>query len=229
MTAARFLITAIVASTATAVSLAQPAEYRDPANRFLFSYPASFGAPSVGTDNGFGDRVAAVRFAVFSAGGIGGEAVLGKGRPSLDVQAAGGLYDDIVTGTLPAPVLRALRTALPALTRENFCGQIGLEHHVDVNAGTFAALPAPQRAALASMDAMGNVAPRVSRCDAAGDVVVFDKEAAMTAGGPRRRVYGAVRFLAAPYTTFQLIRAGGSADPSLIDSMRDVVASWRPR
>ena len=80
----------------------QQIEYRDPDGRFVFSYPASWGETSVGTDTGFGNRVAALRFAVFSVQGIGGEAVLGKGPPSLDIQAAGGLYDDIASGTLPA-------------------------------------------------------------------------------------------------------------------------------
>jgi hypothetical protein len=47
-------------------------EYVDPGRRFRLSYPAEFGAPSPGTNDGFADRVAAIRFAVFSAG-IGGE------------------------------------------------------------------------------------------------------------------------------------------------------------
>ena len=69
-------------------------EYRDPGGRFRFSYPAAFGAPSSGTNDGFEDRVAAVRFAVFSSG-IGGEAALTRGFPVVDLQAAGGLYDAI--------------------------------------------------------------------------------------------------------------------------------------
>ena len=32
-------------------------EYADPARRFRFSYPASFGEPSPGTNDGFGDRL----------------------------------------------------------------------------------------------------------------------------------------------------------------------------
>lgn len=73
--------------------------YQDPQQRFQFTYPADFGAPSPGTDNGFRDRTAAIRFSESSAGVhagriiLGGEAVLTSGAPRLDLQAAGGLYD----------------------------------------------------------------------------------------------------------------------------------------
>jgi hypothetical protein len=53
-------------------------EYADPARRFRFSCPASFGEPSPGTNDGFGDRVAAIRFSLFSSA-IGGEAALTRG------------------------------------------------------------------------------------------------------------------------------------------------------
>jgi hypothetical protein len=36
-------------------------------------------------DNGSENRVASIRFSIFSAGGLGDAAVLGPGRPSLDV------------------------------------------------------------------------------------------------------------------------------------------------
>jgi hypothetical protein len=208
---------------------AQPREYRDPSGRFSFSYPTGFGVPSVGTDDGFANRVAAVRFSVFSSQGIGGEAVLGKGRPSLDVLAGGGLYDDIASGTLPDAIKSAVEKVLPALTRTNFCEQIGREQHIDVSASVFAFMTAAQRAALADLDRMGNHSPRIARCTSAEDVIVFDKEASLVAGGPRRRTYGAVRFLTGPYSTFELIRAGGSADASVIDDMLAVVASFRPQ
>jgi hypothetical protein len=44
----------------------------------------------------------AVRFSVFSSQGIGGEAVLTQNRLSLDVQAAGGLYD--ISPVKPSPI-----------------------------------------------------------------------------------------------------------------------------
>jgi hypothetical protein len=88
-------------------------EYVDPANRFVFAYPESFGGTSTGTNNGFGNRVSAVRFAAFSAAGIGGEAVLTQGPPLIDVQAVGGLYDSIVREALPDRVLAAVDDLLP--------------------------------------------------------------------------------------------------------------------
>src|SRR5438552_10949924 len=54
-------------TTAPSALTAEQLDYRDPANRFAFSYPRSFGATSIGTDNGFGNRVAAVRFSSFRA------------------------------------------------------------------------------------------------------------------------------------------------------------------
>jgi hypothetical protein len=212
-------------STPTATELLV---YHDPSNRFTFSYPAAFGTTSIGTDNGFENRVAAIRFSIFSAGGLGGEAVLGQGRPSLDVQAAGGLYDAIVSGTLPAAVKNTLAAVLPPLTRDNLCDQIGRQQHVDPDAPAFAALTAPQRAALRALDVMGNIAPQVIRCTGSGNTVTFDKEAAVTPGGVRRRVYGAVRFLESGYSTFQLIRAGQPVGDHEIDDIRQLVVSWRP-
>ena len=64
--------------------------YGDPRGRFTFSYPAAFGATSPGTNDGFEDRLAAVRFSTFPAM-FGGEAVLTRGFPLLDLQAVGGL------------------------------------------------------------------------------------------------------------------------------------------
>jgi len=215
------------AATSPADAAAAAMVYHDPAGRFVFSYPSSFGTTSVGTDNGFENRVAAIRFSTFSAGGLGGEAVLGQGRPSLDVQAAGGLYDTIVSGTLPAAVKTALDSALAPLTRDNLCDQLGRARHVDPDAPAFAALTAAQRAALGALDVMGNVEPRVIRCTLDGDTVIFDKEAAVVPGGPRRHVYGAVRFLEARYSSFHLIRASTSTDNGTLDDIRGVVASWR--
>jgi hypothetical protein len=207
-------------------STAQQVEYRDPAGRFRFSYDESFGTTSVGTDNGFRNRVAAIRFSAFSTQGIGGEAVLTQGPPSLDVQAAGGLYDDIVKGGLPASIRDSVDVVLPRLTLANFCEQIAREDHVNVDAPAFASLPPQQREAVAAFDHMGNIAPSVTRCAVTDDTVTFDKEAAVVSGGARRRTYGAVRFLAGSYSAFQLIRAGGSTDAAVLEKMTRVVTSF---
>jgi hypothetical protein len=230
-----FLIATAIAALAGGASAPGPSQdaetlvYQDPGNRFSFSYPRSFGTTSVGTDNGFGNRAAAIRFSVFSTRGLGGEAVLGRGPVSLDVQAAGGLYDDLLRGTLPHAMLSAVQAVLPPLTRDNFCDQIGRERHVDPDAPALSALTEAHRAALASLDAMGNIAPRVFRCSISGETVTFDKAAGTVPNGRRRHVYGAVRFLEGEYSAFQLIRAAASVDDGVLEEMRRVVGSWRAR
>src|SRR6476659_580355 len=106
------------------------AEYVDTGRRFRFSYPAEFGAPSPGTDDGFEDRVAAIRFAVFSSG-IGGEAALTRGFPVIAIQAAGGLYNAITLYIFPEPMRRLIVQALTPLSVANFCQQIAQEQHLD--------------------------------------------------------------------------------------------------
>jgi hypothetical protein len=215
--------------TATSNPGLQLVQYRDAAGRFQFDYPSAFGPPETGTDNGFGGRVAAIRFAIFSTQGIGGEAVLLNGPPSVSVLALGGLYDDITSGTLPDPVKAAVAKTLPRLSAANFCAQLRAEHHVDVSTAPFAALNARQRDAIQSLDAMGHVGPVVHRCESRGDLVIFHKDAAMVAGGPRRHAYGAIRFLTGPYSAFYLVRAGQAPDTATLAEMSAVVTSWRAR
>lgn len=218
------LVTGFLQSSGLA---AQQVDYRDPQGRFTFSYPSSFGTTEKGTDDGFENRVAAIRFSVFSTQGVGGEAALGRGRPSIDVLAAGGLYDDIANGTLPANLKALVEKALPPLTIANFCDQLGRESHIDVGSALFAKASDQHRTALRDLDRFGNHDPKVSRCTVSGDTIVFDKEAAMVAGGPRRRTYGAVRFLSGRYSTFQLVRAVGTPNAETIGEMERVVRSLR--
>ena len=139
--------------------------YQDPQKRFEFTYPAEFGAPSAGTDDGFRDRVAAIRFSEFSAGVragkiiLGGEAVLTKESPQVDLQAAGGLYDGITLQVFPAPVAIDVRSALPRLTAANFCDAIARERHADPSDPRLSSLTAAQKTALAQVDQMGNACP----------------------------------------------------------------------
>jgi hypothetical protein len=205
----------------------QDVVYRDARERFTFSYPTTFGTPSTGTDDGFGNRVAAVRFAVFSTQGIGGEAVVGQGRPSIDLLAVGGLYDDIANGTLPANLKTLVENALPPLTTTNFCDQLAREQHIDIESAPFAKLSAQQRTALLDLDRLGNHSPTIIRCTLTGDTIVFDKDAAMTANGPRRRSYGAVRFLSGRYSTFQVVRAAGTPSADTMSAIERVVKSFR--
>jgi hypothetical protein len=202
-------------------------DYVDAARGFSFSYPAAFGAPSPGTNDGFADRVAAIRFAVFSAG-LGGEAALTRGRPVVDLQAAGGLYDAIALEIFPDDVRRVIVQALPPLSAENFCQQLALEQHLDPQVGALSQLTEQQRAAISSADRLRNVNPQVVQCTVSGTIVTFDKEAAFQPGGPRQHVYGAIRFLEPPYATFQIVRAGPAPDPAVLDDLSEVVRSWNP-
>jgi len=208
--------------------------YHDTQGRFQFLYPQEFGAPSPGTDDGFGSRKASIRFAEFSAGVrerriiLGGEAVLTSGPPQLDLQAAGGLYDPITLQAFPAGIASAIRNVLPVLTSTALCDAIGRERHFDPGDVRLSALTAAQRGAVASVDRMGNHSPRVLQCEVSGITVTFHKESAFDSTGPSRHIYGAIRFLPPPYSSFQLIRGGGDAPTAdMLRQIAAVVNSWK--
>jgi hypothetical protein len=210
--------------------------YQDPRSQFQFVYPEGFGRPSPGTDDGFGDRAAAIRFSEFSAGVharriiLGGEAVLTTGPPQVDLQAAGGLYDAITLQVFPAPIAAAIRNALPVLTAVNFCDAIGREQHLAPADERLSKLTAKQREAIATVDRMGNVTPKALRCEILADTVTFDKESARDPAGPSRHTYGAIRFLSRPYSSFQLVRGSSEApSTSLLQQITTVVNSWKEK
>ena len=220
--------TIMAAVVVAAAQTPDPRTYQDPQKRFEFTYPAEFGAPSAGTDDGFRDRVAAIRFSEFSAGVhagkiiLGGEAVLTKESPQVDLQAAGGLYDEITLQVFPAPAVLTVRNALPRLTAANFCDAIARERHADPADPRLSSLTAAEKTALAQVDQMGNASPKVLRCDVSGDTVTFAKNSG------QRYVYGAIRFLPPPYSSFQLVRGGGEAPaPAMLQQITDLVNSWR--
>ena len=212
---------------AAMASTPDPAVYRDPAGRFTFSYPELFGTPSTGTDDGFQDRVAAVRFEAFPAL-LGREAVLTRGFPLIDLQAAGGLYDEITLQILPAPLRQQVVARLPRLTALNLCSALAASEHVDSNLPAFAGLTAQQRAGIAATDRMNNQNVRLVRCQTADDIVVFDKERSAAPDAPRQHVFGAVRFLSGRYSTFQFIAGGAAPDETLLSAITDVVRSFAP-
>ncbi len=185
--------------------------YDDPQKRFSFSYPESFGTPAQGTDSGFGNRVAALRFTALT--GLGGEAALTSGFIDVDIQAVGGLYDAIARSVLPDADARALVSALPPLTPSNFCAQLGA-------ASRLQGLTVPPRLlpVVKMLDASRNVNPVVRRCDVSNGVAVFHKETTFESGrvSARQHLFGAVRFLAAPYSSFQFVR-GLNTPPSAAD------------
>jgi len=208
--------------------------YQDPMARFEFSYPADFGIPSVGTDNGFRNRTAAIRFSEFSAGFrigrviLGGEAVLTSGNVQLDIQAAGGLYDEITLGVFPERSATLIRNALPVLTPALLCDALSRPLHLDPQDPRLSALSAQERTGLPEADRMGNFAPKVVLCQVSGSTVTFDKESSRAANDPALHVYGAVRFLPPPYSSFQLIRGTAEApSQALLDQITAVVNSWK--
>jgi len=223
------MVTRLLLSWALAAVVLQPAParlYRDPRGRFTFSYPAAFGATSAGTNDGFADRVSAVRFSSFPAA-FGGEAVLTRGFPLIDLQAAGGLYDSLTLEIFPDPLRALVVGQLPRLTAQNFCAALAQTAHLDPQLPAFASLAPPQRDAIRQTDLLRNVNPRVVACSVTGDTVSFDKERAFGPGYPLQHVYGAVRFLSGPFSTFQLIAGGPEPSAPVRASIDDVVASFK--
>jgi hypothetical protein len=208
-------IAAVLLLTAIAGAAAQDSgttTYRDPQGRFTFRYPVSFGTPGRGTDDGFRDRVAAVRFSNLM--GIGGEAVLTTGAIAVDVQALGGLYDPIALQVFPDAIKAQVVAARPAVTRAGFCQLLGAADHL----GTAAGLPERVREAARNVDRMRNIDPRVVRCQMAGDTVTFHKEATFASGAmsARQHIFGALRFLDGPFSAFHIVRAA-TAPPTAED------------
>ena len=89
-----------------------------------------------------------------------------------------------------------------------------------------AALSDLQRQAIGKADLMRNANPHVTACQATGSIIVFDKERSFAPGAPAQHVYGAVRFLLEPFSTFQLIAGGDAPEPALLGAIADLVASF---
>jgi hypothetical protein len=181
--------------------------YTDPQGRFRFEYPVSFGAPQRGTNDGFGDRLAAVRFSGLT--GLGGEAVLTRGPLVLDMQALGGLYDPIALEVLPETTRRAVEAQRMRVDIDTLCLALGTNQHLAAFTGSPQVL-----AAIKVVEQMRNVSPRVVRCDVSGDRVVFHKEATFEAGtvSARQHIIGAVRYLSGDEgTAFHIVRVLPSA------------------
>jgi hypothetical protein len=197
--------------------------FADPQNRFAFSHPVSFGQPERGTDSGFRNRTAALRFPGLV--GLGGELVLTSGFIDVDIQALGGLYDAIARGVLQDADVPVLVAALPPLSPSNFCAILGSSNHVQ-------GLSLPRRllAAATRLDAIRNVDPRVHRCSLSDRVVVFHKEATFQSGAmsARQHLFGALRFLDAPYSSLQIVR-GLNTPPSEADLavLEQIVRSFK--
>jgi hypothetical protein len=192
----------LLMATLAAQGLDGSITYADPQRRFTFTYPAAFGQPETGTDHGVGDRVASFRFPALP----GTEAVLTKGPVTVDRQALGGLYDLFTRQAIPEAELPPILEALAPVTPETFCPLLGQTDHLLRPA----ALSDKARAMARATDVLGNVAPKVIACTRTGSTITFDKEAGLGPGGARRRVFGAIRFLPSPYSSFQVVSFGPS-------------------
>jgi hypothetical protein len=194
----------------------------DPQGRFEFSYPESFGEPVRGTDSGFQNRTAAYRFPALV--GLGGEAALTSGFIDVDIQALGGLYDSIARGVLQDADVPTLVAALPRLTPTNFCSMLGATDRVQ------GLKLAPRLLTAAKMlDVVRNVSPVVRRCTVTDRVAVFHKETTFESGtmSARQHLFGALRFLDAPYSSFQLVRGAATAPSAAdLDVLERVVRSF---
>ena len=216
---------------ATAAALLQQgptAVYRDPGNRFTFSYPSTYGSIGPGTADGYLDRVASFRFDAFPAR-FGGEPVVTKGFPLIDLQALGGLYDSLTLEIFPEPLRTRIVTQLPRLTLANFCTALAAPRHLDPALPAFASLKPQERDAIAGTDVMRNANPHVTSCRTTGDRVTFQKERAFQPGAPLQHVYGTVRFLTGTYSTFQLIAGGDAPDAATTAAIENLVASFQSR
>jgi hypothetical protein len=214
-------IAALLQQTPTAL-------YRDPGNRFTFSYPSAYGSIGPGTADGLLDRVASFRFDAFPAR-FGGEPVVTKGFPLIDLQAVGGLYDSLTLEIFPEPLRTRVVSQLPRLTLANFCAALAAARHLDPALPAFASLRPQERAAIAGTDVMRNADPHVVSCRTRGDMITFDKERAFQSGAPLQHVYGAVRFLTGTYSTFQLIAGGEAPNAVTVTAIENLVASFQSR
>lgn len=207
-----------LAASATLLAQAPMATYRDGRGRFSVSHPVTWGTPGVGTDDGFGDRIAAIKFPNLE--GLGGELSLVRGRLSIDIQALGGLYDDISLSALPDAVQQQVIARLTRVTPDSFCRLLGAADHLGNVQGLSATIVNLAR----RVDRVRNVDPRVLQCTLEGDMVTFHKEATfeVPAGPTRQHIFGAIRFLGTSGEAVQLVRALRTA-PSAAE--RDAIAT----
>ncbi|GEM_PF-2027015 len=211
-------------------------KYTDPQNRFSFSYPPTFGSPSQGTNSGFGDRVATIRFPEFSSGAragktvLGGEVVLTKGFVLVDMQALGGLYDSISLEVFPDTMRNNIISNLPTLTATNFCSELAKTQHIDLNKLAFASLNQQQKDAIVTLDRTRNIDPKVIRCDVSDNTITFHKEATFESGQAKslQNIYGAIRFLNPPFSSFQIVRVTiETPTKEMLNDITSVVSSFK--
>jgi hypothetical protein len=211
-------------------------KYTDPQNRFSFLYPPNFGVPSQETDGGFGDNVATIIFSEFSYGLRAGKIVLGGGATLtkdfilVDIQALGGLYDPITVELFSEEELRNILENIPALTVKNFCDELAKASHIDLSKPSFSSFSQQQRDVIMNVDKMRNIDPKVISCVVSEDTVMFHKEATFESGlvKTRQNIYGAIRFLEPPFSSFQIVRVtADEPTQEMLSNITSVVKSFK--
>ena len=207
--------------------------YIDPRGRFRFSYPTAFGEASAGTNQNFpgtNDKGYSIKF---TDGMKGMNAVVTSGRVWVIAQALGGLHDSIMLGgiieVLPTPLRTSLLAHASFLKLTNFCEELSKKKHIEPNNPAFTSLPSVQKTVILNLDQTRNIDLEVIRCEVSEDIVTFHKEATFKSGKfeNRQHIYGAIRFLEAPFSSFQLFQViTASPNEQLLQDMSAVVRSF---
>ena len=114
----------VLAAAGLAASVQDSRTFTDSEVGLTFTYPTAFGDPVRGSDHGFEERRAAIRFPTLNA-----EAVLTAGPVLVDFQAVSGLYDHFALQVLPEAARVQITTALPVLRAESFCEALASADH----------------------------------------------------------------------------------------------------
>jgi hypothetical protein len=215
---------------ALAASLVQPAVpatmYRDPAGRFTFSYPASYGSIGPGTADGSLDRVASFRFSSFPAR-FGGEPVVTRGFPLVDLQALGGLYDSLTLEIFPEPLRSRVVSQLPRLTLTNFCAALAAPRHLDPALPAFASLRPQERDAIGGTDLLRNDSPHVVECRSTATRSRSTRSAHFSPATRCSTSTARSDFSPGPTRHFNSSPEATRRPPALIKAIEDLVRSFR--
>lgn len=207
-------------------SIRQPVpsvEHRDAQGRFRFAYPRSYGTAAPGTNDGFNGRIS-VRFASFPAP-LGGELVLTRGFPYVDLQAVGGLYDSIALEVFPDALRRRIVAQLPRLSNSTFCTALGQTTHLDVDSPALASFTPDQRAGIRRLDLVRSIDAKVARCEPVNGVIAFHRVVRFQEGAPNQHIFGAIRFLEGDVSSVQLVAGAAALPAGLLDAMSAIVRS----
>lgn len=198
-------------------------EHRDAQGRFRFAYPRSYGAASPGTNDGFNGR-SSVRFAS-PPSPLGGELVLTRGFPYVDLQAVGGLYDSIALEVFPDALRGRIVAQLPRLSAKTFCTALGQTTHLDVDSPSLASFTPDQRAGIRRLDLVRSIDAKVARCESVNGVIAFHRVVRFQEGAPYQHIFGAIRFLEGEVSSVQLVAGAGLPPLALVDEMAAIVRS----